>query len=296
MKLLFIYNPMSGKAKIKTYLHEIIDIFIRAGYTVTVHATQKKGDAAKIVKEREKGIYDLVVCSGGDGTLDEVVNGMMKSEEKVPIGYIPAGSTNDFAQSLDISNDMLTAAKNIVDGKVFHCDIGKFNGEAFAYIAAFGLFTEVSYETDQQLKNILGHIAYILEGVKSLSSVKTYNMQFESKEYVLKGNFLYGMITNSVSVGGFKNLVGDNVELDDGKFEVTFIECPGNLVELHNIVHALISKKPNSHIHSFKTSDIHITCEEKVCWTLDGEYAGAHTEVNIKNYQKELPFVVNFND
>lgn len=296
MKLLLVYNPMSGKAKIKNCLHEIIDVFIRAGYTVTVHATQEKGDAAEIVQKVEKGSYDLVVCSGGDGTLDEVVNGMMKCEEKIPIGYIPAGSTNDFAQSLGISTDMITAANDIVNGRVFYSDIGKFNQESFVYIAAFGLFTEVSYETDQQLKNTLGHIAYILEGVKSLSSVKSYRMQFESKEYMLEGNFLYGMITNSISVGGFKNLVGDDVELDDGEFEVTFIECPNNIVELHNIVHALLAKKSNPHIHTFKTSDIHIVCEEEVSWTLDGEYAGAHTDVSIMNCQKILPFVVNRNE
>lgn len=293
-KILFIYNPKSGKAKIRNHLLDIIDIFARAGYFVTTYPTKCQGDAIGAVKDREKGVYDLIVCSGGDGTLDEVVAGMMQCEEKLPIGYIPAGSTNDFAKSLGISSNMTDAAKEIVGGQVFLCDVGIFNDDAFVYIAAFGLFTEVSYATGQNLKNALGHTAYILEGVKSLSSVKTYKMKIESEELCIQGDFIYGMITNSTSVGGFKNITGRNIELDDGKFEVTLVKVPSNLVELNNIGVSLVTRKFDSEcVYNFKTSRLKIESEGDVSWTLDGEFGGNHKEVIIKNEQKAMQIIVN---
>ncbi|MBR3807499.1 MAG: YegS/Rv2252/BmrU family lipid kinase, partial [Lachnospiraceae bacterium] len=171
--MLFIYNPKAGKAQIKNHLVDILDIFVKAGYEVTVYPTQSHGDAIKkTMKKKDK--YDIVVCSGGDGTLDEVFTGMMKCEKKVPIGYIPAGSTNDFAMSLNVPKNMVQAAQTVVDGETYAVDVGEFNDDVFAYIAAFGLFTEVSYSTDQQVKNMLGHVAYLLEGVKRLSTIKSY--------------------------------------------------------------------------------------------------------------------------
>ena len=161
-KLLFIFNPCSGKGQIKNKLMEVIDIMVKAGYEVTVHSTQDREDAMQKVKSEAKN-YDLVICSGGDGTLDEAVTGMMQSEKKVPLGYIPAGSTNDFANSLKIPKDIVKAAHVAVEGRKFPVDVGYFNGDSFIYIAAFGLFTDVSYQTSQELKNVLGHAAYILE-------------------------------------------------------------------------------------------------------------------------------------
>lgn len=293
-KILFIYNPKSGKAKIRNHLLDIIDVFANAGYLVTAYPTKYQGDAIAAVRDRGKGNFDLVVCSGGDGTLDEVVTGMMQSEEKLPIGYIPAGSTNDFAKNLGISNNMVDAARSIVEGKGFLCDIGKFNGDAFVYIAAFGLFTEVSYATEQNLKNALGHTAYILEGVKSLSSVKTYKMKFESEELCTEGEFIYGMISNSTSVGGFKNITAKDIELDDGKFEVTLVKVPSNLAELNNIGMSLVTRKFDSEcVFCFKTSKLRIESEGEVSWTLDGEFGGNHKLVEVTNEHKALEFIIN---
>ncbi|MBQ9990938.1 MAG: YegS/Rv2252/BmrU family lipid kinase [Lachnospiraceae bacterium] len=289
-KMLFVYNPRSGKAKIRNKLSDIVDVFVREGYEVTIHSTQGPKDAAKVVKSRPKEVYDLIVCSGGDGTLDEAVTGMMQSGEELPIGYIPAGSTNDFARSLGLSSHMVEAAEDIVKGRVFYCDIGKFNESIFVYVAAFGMFTEVSYATDQQMKNMLGHVAYILEGVKSLSSIKSYVMRIESDEEVMEGDFILGMVTNSTSVGGFKNIVGKDTLLDDGKFEVILVKRPVTYVELDSTVSSLVVPRFDSQcIRYFKTSRLSIRCEESVSWTLDGEFGGEHREVLIENLHKRLP-------
>ena len=178
MKLLFVFNPRSGKGLIREHLVDIVDVMVKAGYEVTIYTTQAQGDAIKKIKEEAKN-YDRVVCSGGDGTLDEVVTGMQQSEVNVPIGYIPAGSTNDFANSLGIPKDMVEAARVAVGDKPFPCDVGYFNGDTFVYVAAFGIFTEVSYKTPQQLKNVLGHAAYILEGAKQLHDIPSFTMQVE---------------------------------------------------------------------------------------------------------------------
>ena len=291
-KLLFIFNPYSGKAQIKNKLLEIVDIMVKAGYEVTIYPTQARADALNLVQKRAKK-YDLVVCSGGDGTLDEAVSGMMLSEKKVPLGYIPAGSTNDFANSLKIPKDMVKAAKAAVSGKKFACDVGKFNDSFFIYVAAFGIFTAVSYKTSQEWKNILGHAAYILEGAKSLHEITSYHMRVEYEDQVIQDEFIYGMITNSNSVGGFKNMTGKNVLLDDGKFEVTLIRKPKNLVELNEILASLSNMIDDTDaIYSFKSDCITFYAEEKVPWTLDGEYGGNPQEVKISNQQQALEIMV----
>lgn len=291
-KLLFIFNPYSGKAQIKNKLLQIVDIMVKAGYEVTIYPTQARADALNLVQKRAKK-YDLVVCSGGDGTLDEAVSGMMLSEKKVPLGYIPAGSTNDFANSLKIPKDMVKAAKAAVSGKKFACDVGKFNDSFFIYVAAFGIFTAVSYKTSQEWKNILGHAAYILEGAKSLHEITSYRMRVEYEDQVIEDEFIYGMITNSNSVGGFKNMTGKNVLLDDGKFEVTLIRKPKNLVELNEILASLSNMIDDTDaIYSFKSDCITFYAEEKVPWTLDGEYGGNPQEVKISNQQQALEIMV----
>ena len=244
-RMLFIYNPRAGKAQIRSNLLDIIDIFVKAGYEVTAYPTQAAGDAIKAVKERRDG-YDIVVCSGGDGTLDEVVTGMMQCDEKVPIGYVPAGSTNDFANSLKIPKNMIKAADVVVNGRDFACDIGKLNSHSFIYVAAFGIFTDVSYETNQDVKNVLGHTAYLLEGVRRLPMVRSYALKITYDDQVIEGEFLYGMITNSFSVGGFRGITGKDVLLDDGLFEVTLIRKPSNPLDLNNIIVALVDKRVKS--------------------------------------------------
>ncbi len=282
-KLLFVYNQHSGKAQIKNQLMDIIDIFTKAGYEVTAHPTQKRGDATEQMKYRRPD-YDLVVCSGGDGTLDEVVTGMMQSSLRTPIGYIPAGSTNDFAASLTIPKNMCDAARMITEKNLYRCDVGKFQDDTFVYIAAFGLFTDVSYETPQDMKNVLGHMAYILEGMKRISAIKTYHMVVTGDDVVMEGDYAFGMITNSKSVGGFKNITGKDVDLNDGLFEVTLIKQPMNPLELNELVQNLLTQKMEGDlIKCFKTSYLKIEPTEEISWTLDGENGGTHKDVEICN-------------
>ena len=292
-KLLFVVNGHSGKGQIKNKLLDIIDIMIKEGYHVQVHTTQEREDATKVVREQAK-YYDLVVCSGGDGTLDEAVTGMMQSEVRTPLGYIPAGSTNDFANSLEIPKDMIQAAKTAVLGVPFSCDVGEFNGDYFIYVAAFGIFTDVSYATSQELKNALGHVAYILEGAKRLYTIKTYHMRVEYDGNEIEGDFLLGMITNSTSVGGFKNMTGKDVKLDDGMFEVTLIHKPKNIIELNTIIASLTNLKDETDlIASFRAESVKFYSEEEIPWTLDGEFGGDHKEVQIKDHCKAVDIMIN---
>lgn len=292
-KLLFVVNGHSGKGQIKNKLLDIIDIMIKEGYHVQVHTTQEREDATKVVREQAK-YYDLVVCSGGDGTLDEAVTGMMQSEVRTPLGYIPAGSTNDFANSLEIPKDMIQAAKTAVLGVPFSCDVGEFNGDYFIYVAAFGIFTDVSYATSQELKNALGHVAYILEGAKRLHTIKSYHMRVEYDGNEIEGDFLLGMITNSTSVGGFKNMIGKDVKLDDGLFEVTLIHKPKNIIELNTIIASLTNLKDETDlIDSFRADSVKFYSEEEIPWTLDGEFGGDHKEVQIKDHCKAVDIMIN---
>ena len=286
--MLFIYNPKAGKALIRNHLVDILDVFVKGGYEVTVYPTQARGDAIKKTKKK-KDKYDIVVCSGGDGTLDEVCTGMMESKVKVPIGYIPAGSTNDFAASLNLSKNMVQAAEDIVNGDNYAVDVGLFNEDIFAYIAAFGLFTEVTYETDQQVKNVLGHVAYLLEGMKSLAAIKKYKLKVMTDETVIEDEFIFGMITNSHSVGGFQRITGNKVELDDGEFEVTLIKYPKNPIELNRVMAALVDRDIDAEcMYCFKAKEVRIESVEEVSWTLDGEFGGSHKEVTVKNLHKSL--------
>ena len=291
-KMLFIYNPNSGMGLLKPKLSDVLDIFVKGGYEVTVYPTQKYHDAVRKMGEYEEQ-YDLVACSGGDGTLDEVVTGMMKREDKVPIGYIPAGTTNDFASSLHISKNMLEAADTVVNGVPFACDVGEFNEDYFVYIAAFGLFTDVSYETKQSMKNVLGHLAYILEGTKRIFNIPSYRIKVTHDGETIEDEFIYGMVTNSRSVGGFKGITGKNVVFDDGIFEVTLFKTPRNPMELNEILGALALRKINpKRMYSFKTNEVHFETEEEIPWTLDGEFGGVHEEVVVKDCQKALEIMV----
>ena len=282
-KMLFIYNPKAGKAQIRNKLADILDVFTKGGYEITVYPTQKSEDAMEKTMNRNKD-YDIIVCSGGDGTLDEVVTGMIRSGFRTPIGYIPAGSTNDFGGSLGLPKNMVRAAENIVNGDEFACDVGSFNEDVFVYIAAFGLFTDVSYETGQDMKNVLGHMAYLLEGMKRLPAIRSYPMRVTYEDTTIVDDFIFGMVTNSVSVGGFKRITGKNVKLDDGVFEVTLIKRPKNPMELNNIMVSLLNRDIDTNaMYCFRASKMEITSTEPLPWTLDGEYGGTHTKVVIEN-------------
>ena len=287
-RLLFIYNPHSGVGKVKTQLSDILEAMVQAGYEVTVHPTQAAGDAAQVAAAHA-GDYDLVVCCGGDGTLDETVSGLMKGNIHVPLGYIPAGSTNDFAASLQLPKNMRKAAEVAVGGKDFPCDVGLFEDEYFIYVAAFGLFTEVSYQTSQELKNMISHAAYILEGVKSIGNHPSYRMRVEYEGGCIEDDFIYGMITNSLSVGGIKGMTGDNVALNDGLFEVMLVKTPKNIVERNEIVAALTKLRPESDmIYTFKTKELQISPYQVIPWTLDGEFGGDRTQIHLKNLHRAL--------
>lgn len=287
-KLLFIYNPKSGTGKIKGKLSDVLDMCVKEGYEITIRPTQAHLDAMEYVTANAAK-YDKIICSGGDGTLDEVVKGLLAGGNDIPIGYIPAGSTNDFAGSLGISSSTMKAAKTAVYGTPFACDIGKFNDNYFVYVAAFGFLTEVSYETDQKIKNVLGHMAYVGEAMRSFSpaSLKPFHMSIIAGDRMIKDDFIYGMISNSASIGGMKLLPVNEIALDDGEFEVLLVKYPRNIEEINLMISSLLAQDPDpEYIYYFKTSQMEVHSEEEVAWTLDGENGGMHKEVEIQNINK----------
>lgn len=288
-RLLFIVNPRSGKSQIKNKLLEILDIFTKGGWETEVHITQAPKDATETVKKRGSQV-DMIVCSGGDGTLSETVTGMMSLLEPPVLGYIPGGSTNDFASSLRISSDMRQAARDIIYGKKYPIDIGYFCKERyFVYVAGFGAFTEVSYLTSQDRKNLLGHQAYMLEGMKSLTNLKSYHMIVEAEGILLEEDFIFGMVTNTISVGGFKGLVTQEVALNDGIFEVMLVKTPKTPLDLTNIVsYMFLKEEQNEYVYKLKTSYLRIESEESVDWALDGEFGGSHKHVELENLSEKI--------
>lgn len=296
-KLLFVFNPLAGKGLVKANLCDIIDVFTKQGYEVTAYPTQAPADGYEKVKCVAQE-YDLIVACGGDGTLSEVVKALMKQDKKIPLGYIPAGSTNDFAASMGIPTKMTDAAAAIMSGVRFDYDIGEFNGQYYVYVAAFGAFTDVPYVTSQNLKNTLGHAAYIIEGIKRLTKITSHKMVVKHDDEVIEGNFILGLVTNTVSVGGMKNLITDGVCFDDGFFEVTLVKTPSNLMDLQKaITETLFSNlvKEKS-IITFKTSKVTFASEDEVAWTLDGESGGSHKDVEIINHKQALRLIINPDD
>lgn len=292
-KLFFVYNPNSGKGLVKAQVTDIIDIFVKGGYLPTVYPTQSYKDGYKAI-QRLSEPYDLIVCSGGDGTLDEVVTAMIRKKINCPLGYIPAGSTNDFARSLKLSRDMLEAAHVAVSGKEFPCDVGSFNNGTFVYVAAFGMFTDVSYATPQDIKNVLGHMAYVLEGIKRIYNIPTYQMKitYDDQEPI-DGKFIFGMVSNSKSIGGYKSVMGKYTLFDDGKFEVLLIRRPTTLIELQEVVAALLIEQFDSkYMQMFEASKITFECDEEVAWTLDGEFGGEHDVAEIVNMHQAMNIMI----
>ncbi len=291
-KLLFLYHADSGKGKIKNKLSDILNLFVAAGYTVTVRPTQARGDAKEYIM-CHAAEYDKIVCSGGDGTLDEVVSGIVTAGHEIPIGYIPTGSTNDFASGLGISKRPLSAAQNVLYGDVFRCDMGFFNQRPFIYVAAFGIWTEVSYATDQKFKNAFGHMAYVLEGIRSISNIRSYNMRVVAGNTIIKDEFIYGMVSNSSTIGGYKVFPKGDVRLDDGEFEVLLVKSPRNPAELNELITSLLAQEMDpEYFYYFKASEIEFDTPEAVSWTLDGENGGLHKEVRIENRKQALGIYV----
>ncbi len=292
-RLLFVYNARAGKSQLVEHLSEIIDTFTKGGYLVTAYPTQYRLDAYEKIKEMAP-LYDLVVVSGGDGTLSEAVKGLMQCEIRVPLGYIPAGSTNDFARSVAIPKNMLHAAENAVSGKRFPIDIGSFNGEYYCYVAAFGAFTEVSYETPQNIKNMFGHMAYLLQCVKSVGKLEAYALTIEHDGEVIEGDFVLGMVSNALSIGGMTQLVSKkDVAFDDGLFEVVLIKMPNSPSEFQGLLSKLIvGDLDPRYFVTFKTSSMRITSNTELKWTLDGEAGGSYSVAEIGIHRRAIDIVI----
>lgn len=293
--LYLIFNPIAGKAVVREKLAIIIDILTKAGYQVTVHPTQNGGDAVKAADYACRKNFDMIVCAGGDGTLSQVLCGVMSSENRIPIGYIPAGSTNDFAKALGIPKDITEAVRFIVNGKPTACDVGRFNNDYFSYVSAFGAFTNITYETSQKVKNVFGHAAYLAEGAMSLSDIRPYRMRIEFDDKVIEDDFIYGMVTNSSSIAGLLSL--SDFLLDDGRFEVTLIKKPSSFVQLERIFRTLLNineKIDNEYIEYFRADKIKFTSlsHEPVSWTRDGEFGGNNRVNIVENCHRAVEFVI----
>ncbi|MGN0641813.1 MAG: diacylglycerol/lipid kinase family protein [Huintestinicola sp.] len=292
-KMLFVYNPFSGKGQIGSYLAEIIDIFTKGGYDVTVRPTQSKDDAYLTVRDRA-GEFDVVACSGGDGTMNEVLKGIMDGGHHVPVGYIPAGTMNDFASSLGISKFMPDAAHTIAEGTPRFVDIGGFNDKYFTYVAAFGAFTNVSYETDQQMKNTFGALAYIAEAFKTIDREKNYIITIKAGDKTVTDSFIFGMVANSLSVGGIKGLAGYDVSMNDGIFEGIFIKKPTTLIEFQQTLNALIRRELDApYFYYFKSSEFEFTGDSPIPWTIDGEFGGSCKHVSLSVFHDALKIILN---
>ncbi|MBE6538919.1 MAG: YegS/Rv2252/BmrU family lipid kinase [Ruminococcaceae bacterium] len=291
-KLLLIINPVAGKMKSKTSLFDIVKVFCDNDFDVTVKLTARRGHGTEIAENEHKN-YDLIVCVGGDGTLNEVVRGLVRSGAETPVGYIPAGSTNDFASSIGLSSSIKQAALNIAKGSPVKLDIGTFKDVYFTYIASFGAFTSTSYSTPQATKNAIGHMAYILEGIKGLNTIKPIHVKMEADGKVYEGDYIFGGIANSTSVGGIVKLKKELVDMSDGLFEVILIKNPKNIAHLNDIVLALATSeyKNNSSIEYFNASEIKVTTEDKLSWTVDGEYADGSGSFKIKNLKQKLTII-----
>ena len=282
-KMLFILNPNAGTKKAAKHLMDMIAIFNRADYDVSVYITEAKGDAERMAFQMAQSV-DAVVCCGGDGTFNEAMSGVLRSGVDVPLGYIPAGSTNDFASSLNLPADMLEAARNVVEGQPVTYDVGKFGDRYFSYVASFGAFTRASYATPQNVKNALGHTAYILSGIQELSQIREIAVKLEMDGQVLEGNYLFGAICNSTSVAGILTLDPNQVDMRDGRFEVLLVRSPKDLAEVAECIQAFQNKTYNCKMVSFlNTEAVTVTMEDPVDWTLDGEYQPGAQQVRITN-------------
>ncbi len=292
-KLLLIVNPCSGRAKMYTELLKVVEIFSYADYVVSVYPTKCKGDATEYAQKLTKDDFDLIVVCGGDGTLNEVIEGIMTSGSDIPLGYIPSGTLNEWSSGLSISRNIETAAKDIINGVKTKLDIGKFNDKYFSYTASFGAFTSASYSAPQEIKNVLGQSAYFFEGIKSLGAIKPIHMKLTSDDNVIEGDFLFGAISNSMSVGGIVKYDKTPVGLNDGIFEVILIRNPDNIIKLQPLVDGILKHEFNREgIEFFRTKKLLVEATEEVSWTLDGEYAKGDGPINIENIHSAITFIV----
>ena len=283
-KMLFVMNPFAGQRRANKYLPEILELFNRAGYDTMVYMTGGQGDATQAVERLAPGM-DVVVCCGGDGTFNETISGLLGAKLDIPIGYIPAGSTNDFASSLKLPGMIMQAAQHIVEGQPVPYDVGSFGSRYFSYVASFGAFTRASYVTPQSVKNALGHTAYLLEGINELSQIRKFHVRMELDDMVVEDDFLFGAISNSTSVGGVLMLNPDQVDMGDGLMEILLVRAPKNFTELAECITALQTQKYNdcAMITFTSTRKVKVYADPEMPWTLDGEREEGHEEVLVEN-------------
>ena len=292
-KLLMIVNPKAGRHKARGPLFDAAAVFSQGGYLLSIHnTTAQPGDAAAAA-EAAGGVYDAVAAVGGDGTLNEVVNGLMRLDPPPLLGYLPQGSTNDFASSLRLPGKPAEAAAAMLSGTPRRLDVGCWNDRYFVYVASFGAFTRSSYTASQAAKNALGHFAYILEGIKDLNSLRPYRVRLTADGEVLDGEYLFGAVCNSTSIGGLMKLEEERVVLDDGKFELLLIPNPRTPADLQNLAVALLNQQYDSEGLVFRhAASIHLETEEKLPWSLDGEYAPSLPAVDIENRCRALEMLL----
>ena len=291
-KLLLIMNPFAGQRKANRFLPDIIRLFHDYDYRCETYITGASGDATNFIVNSDEH-YDMIVCAGGDGTLNESIAGIMGAGLECPLGYIPCGTTNDYASSIGLSGDVLQAAQNIMEGAPRSFDVGSFNGRYFVYTATCGAFAKASYSTSQAAKNVLGHLAYVLEGVRDLTTIQPIRMRVETEESVFEDEFIFCSITNSTSVGGILKLDSQLVALNDGKFEVTLVKNPVNPAQLSTILYGLTTMDiPNEMIKFFSSAKLRITCMPPLEWTLDGEREAVTREVDVMNLHSVVRLMI----
>lgn len=289
--MLFIYNPHSGMQTISRKLNEIVNLYTASGWDVITHPTQSGNDCFETVK-RLCDRVSRVVVAGGDGTLNGAINGFMAAGVNKPFGYIPCGSTNDFSHSLGIPTQIMRAANNVLTGTPFAYDIGCMNGRYFTYVAGFGAFTDVTYTTPQSTKNTIGYFAYLITGAASLPNIVPYHISFESEELSGEGDYVLGLVTNTLQVGGMKNLLPKDIALDDGLFEVLLVKNPRNPVELNKILVAAMKHDFTADCFEyFRTAEITVRSKTPLAWTLDGENGGSHLETKITCHKQALQII-----
>lgn len=290
-RLLFIYNPKAGKGEVPAEVASILDVFAKLGYLTTVWPTQKAGEATEMARTLAKR-HHIVVCSGGDGTLSEVVTGLMAVEQPPRLAYLPAGTTNDFSRNLNLPKGLVPAAWMVERGVDYPCDIGSFNERYFTYVAAFGAFTDVAYDTPQPFKNTFGRLAYLVEGASRLDSLlTTYSMTVQYDDQpAFTGEYVYGMVSNTISVGGFKTFSPGKISMVDGLFEVVLVRVPKSPTQWHEAILAVAHQSywETDSLTAFQCKRMTITTHEEVSWTLDGEYGGCPQKVEIENHQTAL--------
>ena len=292
-KMLLIVNPCSGRARMRNELLGVVEIFSSAGYTVTVYPTKARGDATSRVSSLGSGEYDEIVVCGGDGTLNEVITGLMRSGNQYTLGYIPSGTLNEWSSGLKISRNIKKAAEDIASGRKIKLDIGKFSDKYFSYTASFGAFTDASYSAPQDVKNVLGQAAYFFEGIKSLGNIKPVHLKFSADGRETEGDFLFGAVSNSMSVGGIVKFDESAVKLNDGKFEILLIRNPDNILKLQPIIDGILKRDFNREgLEFFTAENVTVTGGDGLSWTLDGEYARGEEKTVITNLHNAIELVV----